>query len=106
MKLCIRTATAIALGGLLIALHPGAAAQDVEAAAIRALAAEAVLAAPGPHPYDERGWLDRFYAARAYAPAWSDQQAAEALALLAEAPTHGLSPDDYDIAALQRRTEE
>jgi murein L,D-transpeptidase YcbB/YkuD len=106
MKLRMRTAAASVLGAVLMALHAAAGAQDASAAALRALAAEAVRAPPAARPYDERGWLERFYAARGYAPAWSERQAAEALALLADAPAHGLSPDDYDIAALKRQPDD
>lgn len=49
--------------------------------------------------YDERGWLERFYVARAYAPAWSDGgETAGAIALLKNAHEHGLSPEDYAVA--------
>jgi murein L,D-transpeptidase YcbB/YkuD len=76
---------------------------------IRALAADsrrAVRAAPAI--YDERAWLERFYAPRAFAPAWSGPgtaQAAVALELLERAHQHGLPPSDYlpDAPAQQAR---
>ncbi len=66
---------------------------------IRALAASAKQAPPpGQRPYDERDWLDRFYAKRAYAPAWLDKgnaKATAAIALLHGAAAQGLSPSEY-----------
>ena len=53
--------------------------------------------------YDERDWLDRFYAPRAYAPVWlgaNIPKAAAAVVLLQEAASHGLSPAEYDADAL------
>jgi uncharacterized membrane protein len=41
--------------------------------------------APPAGPYDERGWLDRFYAPRKYAPAWNPSTAAAALWVLRQA---------------------
>jgi murein L,D-transpeptidase YcbB/YkuD len=90
MKHPMRTAVAIVLGAVLLALSTAAAGQDAEAV-------------PTPRPHDELRWLERFYAGRGHIPVWSDQQAAQALELLADAPAHGLSPDDYDIAPLQRQ---
>ncbi len=68
---------------------------------IAALAAQAAQAPQRtPRPYDERGWLERFYAPRNYAPAWTPAKAAKAIALLDDAPAHGLPPDDYGAATL------
>lgn len=59
---------------------------------IRAAAAVAAL-------YDERDWLERFYGARANAPAWAGNgEAARAIALLKNAHEHGLAPEDYAVA--------
>jgi murein L,D-transpeptidase YcbB/YkuD len=54
-------------------------------------------------PYDERGWLDRFYAPRKYAPAWNPATAAAALWVLRQAPQQGLDPQDYGVDDLQRQ---
>ncbi|NML59915.1 L,D-transpeptidase family protein [Massilia sp. RP-1-19] len=82
---------------------PGAAAQPGAAAGIRSIAAESLAATPTARPYDERDWLQRFYAPRAYAPAWSEHQANLALALLQGAAVHGLSPEEYGADALRTR---
>ncbi|HEX9172648.1 MAG TPA: L,D-transpeptidase family protein [Telluria sp.] len=92
---------------LLLALLPcSVAAQDAGSAAIRALAAQAAAAPRAPRAYDERSWLSRFYAVRGYTPAWTDQQREQAFKLLADAPTQGLIPDDYDLPALQSQARE
>ncbi len=66
---------------------------------IRAAAAEpARTARAAPALFDESGWLNRFYGARGFAPAWSGAgagDAALALELLQNAHEHGLSPADY-----------
>lgn len=71
---------------------------------IRALAATAKQAPQGAQrTYDERDWLDRFYAPRAYAPVWlgaNIPKAAAAVVLLQEAASHGLSPAEYDADGL------
>jgi murein L,D-transpeptidase YcbB/YkuD len=54
-------------------------------------------------PYDERGWLDRFYAPRKYAPAWNPSTAAAALWVLRQATLQGLNPLDYGTDSLQRQ---
>lgn len=55
-------------------------------------------------PYDERAWLERFYGARDYAPAWADAAAAaQARDLLGKADEHGLPAQDYDPRALAAR---
>ncbi len=75
---------------------------------IRALAAtaKASQALGAKRTYDERDWIDRFYAPRAYAPAWlgaNIPKAAAAVVLLQEAAAHGLSPADYDADGLAAR---
>lgn len=54
-------------------------------------------------PYDERAWLDRFYAPRKYAPAWNPSTAAAALWVLRQARLQGLNPLDYGTDSLQRQ---
>lgn len=79
--------------------HAGPAPEQIRAAA----AEQARAARVGAALYDERGWLERFYAARAYAPAWSGAGAGNAvlaLDLLQKAQEHGLSPADYASDAL------
>jgi murein L,D-transpeptidase YcbB/YkuD len=80
------------------------------AAAIHGLAAEASRAPEGSSspkapagPYDERGWLERFYAPRRYAPAWNPSTSAAALWVLRQAALQGLDPRDYGADALQRQ---
>ena len=60
-------------------------------------------AVPVSGPYDERGWLDRFYAPRKYAAAWNPQTAAAALWVLRQAPLQGLDPADYGADELQQQ---
>lgn len=73
-------------------------------AAIRTLAAQAAAAPAAPAgPYDEHGWLERFYAARKYAPAWSETSAQAALWVLRRAALQGLDPRDYGADALERQ---
>jgi murein L,D-transpeptidase YcbB/YkuD len=92
----------LALGAVLAALPPAAAAQSGFPATIQALAAQAAQSpANAAHPYDERDWLERFYAPRGYAPVWTPAQAGAALALLRQATDEGLDPQDYGVAALQ-----
>jgi murein L,D-transpeptidase YcbB/YkuD len=84
--------------------HPRpAAAQPAEpgAATIQALAAQPVLPAVA-HPWNGSDWLERFYAPRAYAPAWPDAQVAAALAVLDAAPAEGLDPADYGAGDLRQ----
>lgn len=72
-------------------------------ATIHALAVQAAQSAPtSALPYDERGWLDRFYAPRKYAPAWNASTAAAALWVLRRSALQGLDPLDYGVDALQR----
>ncbi|QJE02798.1 L,D-transpeptidase family protein [Massilia forsythiae] len=73
-------------------------------AAIRTLAAQASGAPAAPAgPYDEHGWLERFYAPRKYAPAWNGASAEAALWVLRRAALQGLDPLDYGAAALERQ---
>jgi len=73
-------------------------------ATIHALAAQAALSPARPSgPYDERGWLERFYAPRKYAPAWNASTAAAALWVLRRATLQGLDPHDYGADALQQQ---
>jgi murein L,D-transpeptidase YcbB/YkuD len=73
-------------------------------AVIRTLAVQAAQSSAAlPGPYDERGWLDRFYAPRKYAPAWNPSTAAAALWVLRQAALQGLDPADYGADALQRQ---
>lgn len=71
---------------------------------IRALAATAAKSAQqAQRPYDERDWLERFYAARNYAPAWVNDlpKASAALVQLRAAPTQGLSASEYQADELE-----
>ena len=95
--LVVAAATAFVLAG------PGAAAQPDPAARLASIATASLGAAPSARPYDERGWLKRFYAPRAYAPAWSGNKANLALALLQGAEAHGLSADEYGAATLRNQ---
>jgi murein L,D-transpeptidase YcbB/YkuD len=58
--------------------------------------------APGMHPWDGSGWLERFYGARGDAPAWTGSRAHEALALLGSAADEGLNPADYGADQLRQ----
>lgn len=66
-------------------------------------------AAPAPSPLGaQRAALERFYAGRGFAPAWTDDgrpnpPADEAVALLQRADEQGLARADYDAAYLYRR---
>jgi murein L,D-transpeptidase YcbB/YkuD len=71
---------------------------------IRTLAVQVSKSSATPSgPYDERGWLDRFYAPRKYAPVWNPSTAAAALWVLRQAALQGLDPADYGADALQRQ---
>jgi L,D-transpeptidase YcbB len=88
----------LAMPALAFALLGSAAhAQPAAPAGIRTLAAQPLLPSV-PHPWDGTDWLDRFYAARGYSPAWSAAQAQAALALVAQAPSDGLDPADYRVS--------
>ncbi|MBC7686406.1 MAG: hypothetical protein H7176_14420, partial [Bdellovibrionales bacterium] len=93
----------LAFALLLASAHGSAAVTDD----IRALAASAKQPQQRyKRPYDEQDWLERFYAARAYAPAWlgpNAGRAAAAVALLEEAATQGLPPADYQAEALDKQ---
>lgn len=91
------------VAALLIAFHVGAPAANAspEASQIRSLAMQAAQAGqPAPRPYDERDWLDRFYAPVAYEPVWKNGSAKTAIAALQDAALHGLSPVEYDADGL------
>ncbi|MGZ8291184.1 MAG: L,D-transpeptidase family protein [Telluria sp.] len=93
-------AAALAFGPATVA----GARQPVQAAQVEALAAQAPRELPGhARQYDEREWMQRFYAPRAFALAWTAAQAQQAVALLEGAGAHGLSPDYYGHASLQRQ---
>lgn len=71
---------------------------------IRSLAAQPQRFLPqSSHPWDGKDWLDRFYAARGYQPAWSHKDAEAALALLSDAGSEGLEPDDYRVGDLREQ---
>jgi murein L,D-transpeptidase YcbB/YkuD len=109
MKLSQKIGAALAFCAA-AALAPGSTfAQPVTpvTAAIHTLAVQASRSSATPPgqagPYDERGWLDRFYAPRRYAPAWNASTAAAALWVLRQAALQGLDPTDYGLEALQRQ---
>jgi murein L,D-transpeptidase YcbB/YkuD len=99
MKSLQKLAAAFALCAA-AAASPLAAAQPVSNTLIQALAAQAAHAPATAGPYDERDWLERFYAPRRYAPAWQPSQAAAALYVLRGARAEGLDPRDYGIESL------
>ncbi len=71
---------------------------------IHLLAHDAAQAAPDPAaPYDERGWLDRFYSERGFTNAWTAATAAQALDLLGRAGEHGLPTRADDMRVLAAR---
>jgi murein L,D-transpeptidase YcbB/YkuD len=82
----------------------GAAHAASPAADVRLLAVQAARSPAAPTgPYDERGWLERFYAPRKYAPAWNPSTAAAALWVLRQAALQGLDPGDYGADSLLRQ---
>jgi murein L,D-transpeptidase YcbB/YkuD len=86
------------------ALVPCSAFSQPAPSVIRTLAAEAARSPTMPAgPYDERGWLNRFYAPRKHAPAWNPSTAAAALWVLRQAPLQGLDPLDYGADSLERQ---
>jgi len=102
MKLSHKFAAALALCAATLA-PPSTFAQPIPAA-IHSLAAQAAQSpASIAGPYDERGWLERFYAPRKYAPAWNASTAGAALWVLRQAALQGLDPLDYGVDALQRQ---
>ena len=71
---------------------------------IRSLAADYAHASrAADSPYDERAWLERFYGARDYAPAWTGAAATQALDVLGKADEHGLPAQDYSPRPLAAR---
>jgi murein L,D-transpeptidase YcbB/YkuD len=87
-----------------VALVPCSTLAQPAPAVIRALAAEAARSRTMPGgPYDERSWLNRFYAPRNYTLAWNPSTAAAALWVLRQAPLQGLDPVDYGADALERQ---
>ena len=97
-----QTASRCALAALLLAAQCAWAGPVPER--IRSLAGDYAHASrAAASPYDERDWLERFYAARNYGPAWSGAgaaQAAVAVDLLHKAEEHGLPVADYDPEVL------
>jgi len=86
------------------AIIPSTASAQPVPAAIHGLAVQAAKSSALPAgPYDERGWLERFYAPRKYAPAWNPSTAKAALWVLRQARLQGLDPRDYGADALQRQ---
>jgi murein L,D-transpeptidase YcbB/YkuD len=103
MKVSHKIGAALALCAAIALLPRFSLAQPVPAA-IHTLAVQAAQSSVAPSgPYDERGWLDRFYAPRKYAPAWNPSTAAAALWVLRQAALQGLDPRDYGADALQRQ---
>lgn len=106
MKLSQKIGAALALC-VAAAIAPCSTLAQPVPAAIHALAAQAAQSSTVPSgPYDERGWLDRFYAPRKYAPAWNPSTAAAALWVLRQARLQGLDPLDYGADALQKQLKE
>src|SRR5438094_9212792 len=100
MKLSLKIGAALALCAA-TALAPCSALAQPVPAAIHTLAVQASQSpAMPPGPYDERGWPDRFYAPRKYAPAWNPSTAAAAFWVLRHATLQGLNPLDYGAATL------
>jgi murein L,D-transpeptidase YcbB/YkuD len=106
MKLSLKIGAALAICAAAALVPCSTLAQPVPAA-IHALAVQAsqspVMPVMPAGPYDARGWLDRFYAPRKYAPAWNASTAAAALWVLRQAALQGLNPLDYGADALQRQ---
>ncbi|QOL49225.1 L,D-transpeptidase family protein [Massilia litorea] len=103
MKLTQTIRAALALCAI-AALAPASGLAQPAPAAIHALTVQASQSPSLPAgPYDERGWLDRFYAPRNYAPAWNASTAAAALWVLRRAALQGLNPADYGADSLQRQ---
>lgn len=103
MKPSLKFGAALAFCAAVALLPCTAFAQPVPAA-IRTLAVQASQSSIMPSgPYDERGWLQRFYTPRKYAPAWNPSTAAAALWVLRQAMLQGLDPRDYGADALQRQ---
>jgi murein L,D-transpeptidase YcbB/YkuD len=111
MKLSQKIGAALALCAAAALFPHSTSAEPVRAsipaatsAAIHALTLEAARVPAAPSGlYDERAWLERFYAPRNYAPAWNPSTAAAALWVLRRAKLQGLDPRDYGTEALERR---
>jgi murein L,D-transpeptidase YcbB/YkuD len=72
--------------------------------AIHTLAVQSAQSRTAPSgPYDERAWLERFYAPRRYAPAWNPSTAAAALWVLRQSTVQGLDPLDYGADLLTQQ---
>ena len=103
MKLSLKIGAALAFCAT-VALAPCPSLAQPAPATIRLLAVQASQSHAAPTgPYDERGWLERFYAPRKYAPAWNPSTAAAALWVLRRAGMQGLNPLDYGVDELQRQ---
>ncbi len=103
MKLSLKIGATLAFCAA-VALVPCSVLAQPVPAAIRLLAAQAAHSSAKPlGPYDERAWLERFYAPRKYAPAWNPSTAAAALWVLRQARVQGLNPLDYGADALERQ---
>jgi murein L,D-transpeptidase YcbB/YkuD len=103
MKLSQKIGAALVVCAAAALVPRSSLAQSVPAA-IHTVAVQASQSGATPSgPYDERGWLDRFYAPRKYAPAWNPSTAAAALWVLRQAALQGLDPLDYGIDRLQRQ---
>jgi murein L,D-transpeptidase YcbB/YkuD len=103
MKLSQKIGAALALCAAAALVPCSTLAQPVPAT-IHALAVQASHSpATMSGPYDERGWLNRFYAPRKYGPAWNPSTAAAALWVLRQATLQGLDPQDYGTDSLQRQ---
>ena len=103
MKLSHKIAAALAFCAA-AALVPCSTLAQTAPAAIHTLALQAKQSSTPPSgPYDERAWLDRFYAPRKFAPAWNPSTAAAALWVLRQARLQGLDPADYGADALKRQ---
>jgi murein L,D-transpeptidase YcbB/YkuD len=103
MKLSLKIGAALAFCAAAVLVPCSTLAQPAPAA-IHTLAVQAAQSPATPSgPYDERRWLDRFYAPRKYAPAWNPSTAAAALWVLSRATLQGLDPLDYGTGPLQRQ---
>lgn len=103
MKPSLKIGAVLAFCAAAVLLPRSTLAQPVPSA-IRSLAVESARSPAMPSsPYDEGGWLDRFYTPRKYAPAWTPSTAAAALWVLRQAPLQGLDPLDYGLEALERQ---
>jgi murein L,D-transpeptidase YcbB/YkuD len=103
MKPSLKIGAALAFCAAAVLVPRPTLAQPIPAA-IHALAVQAAQSPALPAgPYDERGWIERFYAPRKYAPAWNPATAAAALWVLRRATLQGLDPVDYGADALERQ---